>query len=408
MEKKQKNNEKNIRFWKNFLREREEIYNAISEKEQDKKERAYIKRIEDTLDKRIKKDFFSFELIEDDDIDFYIICSNRNIGKTYSAKNYLIERCLKENKKFIFLRLTTIEQKNLIDSWKDWFVEKGWKCAKSTGVITHIDSGKVVGYILPLSTIYNYKSNEFDNVDTIIFDEFIGEKRFKNSKKDTDKFTKLVNFIITAERQKKKFKCYLMSNFIDGEDDIIMKLGFGGIEKGDLKVNWILKAMIWTIPSNIFKEFKNKDSMGYKLSLKSKRDYVKNYGGTFVGQNYKNLEKEKFYEERDIVPLFILKQITFCVIFCQRRSDGKIIVDYEVLDIYPYEIPIITTDIEIALKNKDIIYVKASRFENFFRLYYNEDIIVNGDVQTRNDLDRFFIYVQRSCEKESRGLVYEL
>ena len=109
------------------------------------------------------------------------IIGERGVGKTYGAKKYVVNRFLKKGKQFVYIRRYKTEIKKAMGSDKNpkFFkqIEKEFEGHKlSNKSDTMYVDGKLCGYAIPLSVANILKSSSFDDVDTIIFDEFIIDK----------------------------------------------------------------------------------------------------------------------------------------------------------------------------------------------------------------------------------------
>lgn len=106
---------------------------------------------------------------------FNFIVGNRGGGKTYGAKKYVIKHFLKTGKQFVYLRRYSKELKNVkkfFDAVSKEFPENEFKVKGKHFLI----DGKPAGFAQELSTAKIMKSDEFPDVDVIIFDEFIIDK----------------------------------------------------------------------------------------------------------------------------------------------------------------------------------------------------------------------------------------
>lgn len=109
------------------------------------------------------------------------VIGERGVGKTYGAKVYVINHFLKTKKQFVYLRRYKTELKEALmknntpiffNQVKDEFPNIKMTNRNDTFYI----EGQLAGFGIPLSTANILKSSSFDNVDTIIFDEFIIDK----------------------------------------------------------------------------------------------------------------------------------------------------------------------------------------------------------------------------------------
>lgn len=108
---------------------------------------------------------------------FNFIIGNRGGGKTFSCKCWAIDDFLKNGKQFIYLRRYESELKGN----KKFFTSiiKANKYKDITFEIkgnTYLINNKVAGFSFALSKAITIKSNEFPDVNKIIFDEFLIDK----------------------------------------------------------------------------------------------------------------------------------------------------------------------------------------------------------------------------------------
>lgn len=139
----------------------------------------------------------------------------RGVGKTISSISRSIERCMKNNTKFIYLRRyeTEIETLGLnlqlisdltgydvtIDVIKD-------SSGRKARMLKADDTP--VGYLLALSVAGKYKSTDYTNTDLIIYDEFI-DQRNRELKGETNLF---INLAMTVFRDFSKYRALFLAN----------------------------------------------------------------------------------------------------------------------------------------------------------------------------------------------------
>ena len=111
------------------------------------------------------------------------IIGERGVGKSYGAKKYVAQRFIKKHKQFVYLRRYKTELKQAMmkngnpiffDQIKNDESMKNHKLSNKNDTM-YID-GKLCGYAMPLSVANILKSSTYEDVDTIIFDEFIIDK----------------------------------------------------------------------------------------------------------------------------------------------------------------------------------------------------------------------------------------
>lgn len=111
------------------------------------------------------------------------IIGERGVGKSYGAKKYVAQRFIKKHKQFVYLRRYKTELKeSMMKNGNPIFFEqiKNDKLFKDHKLTNKKDTmyidNKLCGFAMPLSIANILKSSTYEDVDTIIFDEFIIDK----------------------------------------------------------------------------------------------------------------------------------------------------------------------------------------------------------------------------------------
>lgn len=111
-----------------------------------------------------------------------IIIGERGVGKTYGFKKYVVKRFLNKHKQFAYIRrydtdleesVGKTEDNKFFEQIKAEFPNSTFKISKSKKVRRLYIDNKICGYALPLSSADSLKSSSYENVDTIIYDEFM-------------------------------------------------------------------------------------------------------------------------------------------------------------------------------------------------------------------------------------------
>lgn len=155
------------------------------------------------------------------DYNIYAIIGARGIGKTYAVKNYCIKNFIYKNKKFIWLRDTEESCEKLSSNKGSKFfsdIEKKFKLEKSYIIGENIIINNMhAGYLMPISTYYKYKGNNYNDIKTIVFDEFLPEMVQTFTK---NRIRQFINSIDTIARLRTDVKIFMMSNALDKGNDI--------------------------------------------------------------------------------------------------------------------------------------------------------------------------------------------
>lgn len=142
-----------------------------------------------------------------------IIMGGRGIGKTTQLLIWAIKRSIEKGKQFIYLRRYKTEcsdQKELMNKYLDncSFIGDG------NGGGKYMYGKTCLGYLKCLAVASNYKSKDFDDVETIIYDEGIlkpgGLIRYLK-----DEITQLLEFISTVVRLRCQYKLFVLGNNLD-------------------------------------------------------------------------------------------------------------------------------------------------------------------------------------------------
>lgn len=143
-----------------------------------------------------------------------IIIGGRGIGKTYSALDYLI----REKKRFIYMRNTRQQISECCSDFGNPFKrlnkDKGYNITLQVEKdhVNILNDTEVIGYASPLSVFENLRGADLSDVDYVLFDEFI-----ENRKLLFDQFKAFVNMRETVGRNREllgeaPLYCILLSN----------------------------------------------------------------------------------------------------------------------------------------------------------------------------------------------------
>lgn len=111
-----------------------------------------------------------------------LIIGERGVGKTYSFKTFAVNRFLNKGKQFAYIRRyeTDLDESvgnttdnKFFEQIKNEFPNSTFKITKSKKVRRLFIDNKICGYALPLSSADSLKSSSYENVDIIIYDEFM-------------------------------------------------------------------------------------------------------------------------------------------------------------------------------------------------------------------------------------------
>ncbi len=227
--------------------------------------------------------------IEDSDLkNLNILFGGRGIGKTYSILKHRIERALlNANSKFIWLRDSEVVIKKIAagnslaapiclnePEFPEIRIEKVENnyCFVSNA---KSDSRRVIGYLMALSTFHNARGISYDDVDCIVWDEFIPEEGTITKKNQGAVFLNAYESINRNREfeEKPPVTIIFLSNTNDIYSDVLEDLGVSTIIESMMfnneKVYKDKDMWIEFLSSKAFYE-KKKDTFIYRISQNDK------------------------------------------------------------------------------------------------------------------------------------------
>ena len=111
-----------------------------------------------------------------------IVIGERGVGKSYGFKTKAVKRFLNKHKQFAYIRryetdlaesVGNTEDNKFFEQIKKEFPNSTFKITKTKKVRKLYIDNKICGYALPLSAADSLKSSTYENVDFIIYDEFM-------------------------------------------------------------------------------------------------------------------------------------------------------------------------------------------------------------------------------------------
>ena len=145
------------------------------------------------------------------------VVAERGVGKTFGAKSYIVDHFKSKHKQSVYLRRYNRElQESLMKKGTPIFFDQIKKKYSEDKLTNNSEvfycNGEICGFAIPLSTSNILKSVSFENVDTIIFDEFIIDKGvYHYLQNEVTLFMELLETII---RLKPNIKVLLLGNAI--------------------------------------------------------------------------------------------------------------------------------------------------------------------------------------------------
>lgn len=169
------------------------------------------------------KSFYSFAKLDSYNAYYNMAVGGRGIGKTYGRKKKAIADAIKKGKQFIYVRRYKEELQlaketfftDILHLFHKHDLKTQGRMAYMAPVSTRDDKKRQwtpIGFFVALSQAQSYKSVDFSNVETIIYDEFILEKAATHYL--PNEAVLFNNFYSTVDRYKGKTKVYFLANSV--------------------------------------------------------------------------------------------------------------------------------------------------------------------------------------------------
>ena len=147
-----------------------------------------------------------YELKDDPRYNCQFIVTERGVGKTTSALKMVMDNA--QYGEAIWLRRSQVELDNFYGNIRYHWITRDMPLRFEKNQMVHgYDKYRICTFIA-LSTCHNWASSNFDNVNLIIFDEYISESGNYLS----EEMKKMINFFKTVERERTNVKLYFLSN----------------------------------------------------------------------------------------------------------------------------------------------------------------------------------------------------
>lgn len=263
-----------------------------------------------------------------------IIIGGRGIGKTYSALSFMIEN----KKKFLYMRNTRQQISECCSDFGNPFKrlnkDKGWNIqleVEKDHVNIINDDLEIIGYASPLSVFENLRGADLSDVDYVVFDEFI-----ENRKLLFDQFKAFVNMRETVGRNREllgeaPLYTILLSNAQSLNSPILagynlipniegmMKAHQQKFKKGDTLV---------LLPESEVSELKKKTST--YSGLEGTRIFKENIENKFANDSFYGVKKRNI---REYVPLCKIDDI---YIYYHKSTMKKYVCTIQAINIPEY------------------------------------------------------------------------
>lgn len=166
--------------------------------------------------------FYSLEKVISYNIPVNIIITERGYGKSYSVKDYVINRYLKHNEQFLYIRRYENELKSVFEhgsagSQKDFFDDLKSSFPEHTLQAKNkkfFCDNEVFGFAKRMTEAQDLKSSTYTNVTTIIIDEYPIEKGKRYYLPNEGMI--LLGMFDSIIRNRSNVKIFILGNAVEG------------------------------------------------------------------------------------------------------------------------------------------------------------------------------------------------
>lgn len=159
--------------------------------------------------------FYDYQKIISYNAPVNILIGERGVGKSYGIKNYVIKKFLKKKEKFLYIRrydneLKAIFQKDFFGDIKEAFPEVQLSSKNKKFYI----NGEIFGYAKRLTEAQDLKSSSFEDITTIVFDEYAIEKNKRYYLPNEGMI--IAGLLDSVIRNRSNVKVFFLMNAVEG------------------------------------------------------------------------------------------------------------------------------------------------------------------------------------------------
>ena len=159
--------------------------------------------------------FYNYHRVLSYNASINILIGERGVGKTYGIKEYVIKKYQKKKEKFLYIRRYENELKSVFQ--KDFFgdLKEKYKdiALTSKNKKFYID-GEVFGYAKRLTEAQDLKSVSFEDITTIVFDEYGIEKNKRYYLPNEGMI--IAGLLDSVIRNRNNVKVFFLMNAVEG------------------------------------------------------------------------------------------------------------------------------------------------------------------------------------------------
>ena len=162
-----------------------------------------------------------------------MIIGERSNGKTYACLKYALDNFFKKGEEFVYLRrwnddVKTKRMQTLFTPFKDYLEKRNGKVIFKSGTFYFVDLDTeietVMAYALSISEVEHMKSSSYENVTTVIFDEFLTRRVYL-----VNEFVSFMNVLSTIIRKRENVTIFMLGNTVNRYCPYFSEMGLKNI-----------------------------------------------------------------------------------------------------------------------------------------------------------------------------------
>ena len=178
--------------------------------------------------------YYSLKKILKNNSQYNVIIGERSNGKTYACLKYALDNFFKKGEEFVYLRrwnddVKTKRMQTLFTPFKDYLEKRNGKVIFKSGTFYFVDLDTeietVMAYALSISEVEHMKSSSYENVTTVIFDEFLTRRVYL-----VNEFVSFMNVLSTIIRKRENVIIFMLGNTVNRYCPYFSEMGLKNVE----------------------------------------------------------------------------------------------------------------------------------------------------------------------------------
>ena len=305
--------------------------------------------------------FYDYDKILSYNVPINILIGERGVGKTYGMKDYLIRRYLKKGEKFLYIRryeneLRSVFQKDFFGDIKEKYKDQMLVSKNKKFTI----NGEVFGIAKRLTEAQDLKSVSFEDIKTIVFDEYAIEKNRRYYLPNEGMI--IAGLLDSVIRNRSDVKVFFLMNAVEGIEfsPLFTFFDLRLPYNNDIKLFKNNTILLQYMNNEEFRKERSETLIGKLMAGTSYEDYaMKNQ---ILDKTYDFIEKKSGSAKFNFA--FIYNNETYGV--WNDFKNGKVFVSLDYLENSPFIFSITLKD-----SRPNVMMISALRRYDFWRIFIN-------------------------------------